>query len=107
MPTASTQAALEALAAALDPGDFATTLIANQDRPPWLSVTSRHADIGEDIYTADGWFWWSWAERITPVGEVPAAAAKVATVLGVVPQSSPRSISAGDWAAWDRTNPQR
>ena len=88
MPTAPTQAALEALAAALDPGDFATTLIANQDRPPWLSVTSRHADIGEDIYTADGGFWWSWAERITPVGDVPAAAAKVATVLGVVPQSS-------------------
>src|SRR5262249_60366439 len=99
--------ALDPLPPARVPGLCASQLRANQARPPGLSGPSRHADIGEDIYTADGWFWWSWAERITPVGEVPAAAAKVATVLGVVPQSSPQSISAGDWAAWGRTNPHR
>lgn len=81
-------AALEALAAALDPGDFVTTLTAYHDRAACLAVTSLHAAIGEDIYVADGWFWWSWAERIAPVAAVPTAAGKVATVLGVVPESA-------------------
>jgi len=82
------QAALEALAAALDPGDFVTTLTAFPDRAACLAVTSRHADIGEDIYVADEWFWWSWAERIAPVSDVTTAAGKVATVLGAVPESA-------------------
>jgi len=82
------RAALEALAAALDPGDFVTTLTAHRDRAACLAVTSRHAAIGEDIYVADEWFWWSWAERIAPVSDVTTAAGKVATVLGAVPESA-------------------
>ena len=38
--TTARQAALEALAAALDPGDFATSLTTTAGRPPKLSVTS-------------------------------------------------------------------
>ena len=42
------QAALERLDAALDPGEFATTLTSSPGRL-CLSVTSRHAAIGDDI----------------------------------------------------------
>ena len=46
------RAALVALATALDPREFATSLTAPPGRPPRLNVTSRHAAIGDDI-TAD------------------------------------------------------
>jgi hypothetical protein len=42
--------------------------------------------LSETVYAApadDGtwWFWWSWADRIAPVGEVETAAFKIAYVL--------------------------
>lgn len=42
--------------------------------------------LSETVYAApadDGtwWFWWSWADRITPIGEVETAAFKIAYVL--------------------------
>jgi hypothetical protein len=43
-------AALQRLDNALDPRDFATTLTTSPGRPPCLTVTSRHAPIGDDIY---------------------------------------------------------
>ena len=75
------QAALEALAAALDPGDFATSLTATAGRPPRLNVTSRHAAIGDDIYADHQAFWWSWAERIAAASDLDQAAARIAHVL--------------------------
>ncbi|HEY5985741.1 MAG TPA: hypothetical protein VIV12_05055 [Streptosporangiaceae bacterium] len=80
--------ALERLAAELDPRAFATTLVAGEGKVPCLSVASRNAGLAEDIYAQDGWFWWSWAERLTPVTEVSAAAAKVAAVLRLIPEPS-------------------
>ncbi|HEY5990293.1 MAG TPA: hypothetical protein VIV12_28490 [Streptosporangiaceae bacterium] len=87
-PTEHTAAvnALERLAAELDPRAFATTLVAGEGRVPCLSVASRNAGLAENIYAEGGWFWWSWAERLTPVAEVSAAAAKVAGVLRLTPE---------------------
>lgn len=87
MPTSPEQPILEALARALDPRDFATTLTTGLGRAPRLTVTSRHAVIGDDVYTADGWFWWGWAEPIAPITDVAAAAAKVTRVLGTAQRS--------------------
>ena len=47
--------------------------------------TSRAAARRDRLCRArrDGtwWFWWSWADRIAPVGEVETAAFKIAYVL--------------------------
>ena len=47
--TPAVTAALERLADALDPADYATTLTTGPGRT-CLSVTSRHAQIGDDIW---------------------------------------------------------
>jgi hypothetical protein len=85
MPTPAGHAALVALAAALDPRDFATTLTAPPGRPARLSVTSRHAAIGDDIYAENQAYWWSWAERVGPLGDPAAAARKISSVLRTTP----------------------
>ncbi len=66
--------------------DFVTILVVGQGRPPRLAATSRHAALAEDIYAQDGWFWWSWAERLAPYSDTPAAAGKLATTLRVTPE---------------------
>jgi hypothetical protein len=86
--TTAPRAALVALAAALDPRDFTTTLTTTPGRPPRLTVTSRHAAIGDDIYADHQAFWWSWAERIAAVGNPDAAASKISSVLHATPQSA-------------------
>jgi hypothetical protein len=80
------RAALVALAAALDPRDFTTTLTSRPGRSPCLSVASRHAQIGDDICADHRAYYWSWAERIAPVTDPQAAARKISSVLGLVPQ---------------------
>jgi len=87
------RAALVALAAALDPREFSVTLTNGQGRRPCLSVTSRHAAIGDDITVDHRAFYWSWSERIGPLGDPQAAARKVTSVLRAVPEpchGSPR-----------------
>jgi hypothetical protein len=81
------RAALVALAAALDPREFATSLTAAPGRPPRLSVTNRRAAIGDDIYADHRAYWWSWSERIAPVTEPGAAARKITSVLRATPAS--------------------
>jgi hypothetical protein len=85
---APSQAALETLAAALDPRDFATTLTTGDGRPPRLTVTSRHADFGDDIYADHQSYWWSFAERIAAIDDPLAAAQKITNVLRAVPEPS-------------------
>jgi hypothetical protein len=84
-PTGS-QAALEALADALDPREFATTLTASPGRRPFLAVTNRHATLGDNIYADTTAYFWSWAECIAPATDPQAAAAEISRVLGTVPQ---------------------
>src|SRR5262249_52423503 len=82
------RAALVALAAALDPREFAVTLTNRPGRHVCLSVTSRRAAIGDDITANHRAYYWSWTERIGPITDPQAAARKVTTVLRAVPEPS-------------------
>jgi hypothetical protein len=84
--TPAPRAALVALAAALDPRDFVTTLTTGPGRRPCLSVASRHAQIGDDICADHRGYYWSWAERIAPLTDPHAAASKITTVLRTTPR---------------------
>ena len=84
--TTARAAALEALAAALDPADFATSLTTGQGRPPRLAVISRHAAIGDDITADHRAFYYSWGEWIAPVTDPATAARMISTVLRALPQ---------------------
>ena len=57
--------ALERLAAALDPREFATTLT-TRPSSTCLSVTSRHAQIGDDIWADHRAYYYSRGEWIAP-----------------------------------------
>ncbi len=81
---ASPRAALEALGAELDHHDFTTTLTTGHG-PPRLTVTSRHAQLGEDIYADDRSYWWPWGQPIAALGNPQAAADKVSHVLAARP----------------------
>jgi hypothetical protein len=80
------RAALENLDAALDPGDYATTLTTRPGHRLCLSVTSRHAAIGDDIFADHRAFYWSWGEWIAPTSDPATAASMITTVLRAVPQ---------------------
>jgi hypothetical protein len=77
---AAATVALERLAATLDRAEFITTIVISTGRRTRLTVISRHTKAAEDIY-ANGWFWWSWAERIAPVDDVLTAARRVTSLL--------------------------
>lgn len=85
--TPAPRAALVAPAAALDPREFAVTLTTRPGRRPCLSVTSRHAAIGDDI-SADHRAYYSWGEWIAPITDPHAAARKISAVLRAVPEPS-------------------
>ena len=82
-------AALERLDAALDPAEYATTLRTSPGRRPHLSVTNRHAQIGDNIWADHRAFYWSWGEWIAPVTDPATAARMVSVVLRAVPQPRP------------------
>ena len=81
------QAALDALAAALDPASFATTLTATPGRPLRLTVTSRHAAIGDHIHADHRAYYWSWGEWIAPLTDPATAARIISVVLRPLPQA--------------------
>lgn len=84
MTTPDPRLALETLAAELDPSALASTLVTRPGRQPCLAVASRHASrLAERIYAGNGWYWWSWSERISPVTDPTAAATKIAAVLRI------------------------
>lgn len=61
-------------------------LLTQQGRLPRLRVISLDAPTLTEMVSAsplDGewWFWWSWAERITPVDELASAAERIHYVL--------------------------
>lgn len=74
-------ACLEKLAAEIGSGDYAVKLV-TAARHPHLHITNCQArQLTEDTYCDGRYFWWSWAERITPVTDVTAAAAAISRVL--------------------------
>lgn len=82
------RAALERLDAALDPREFATTLTTGPGHRPCLTVTSRHAGVGDNIYAGAFAYWWSWCEWIASTSHPDAAAAEISRVLGMAPEPS-------------------
>jgi hypothetical protein len=61
------------------------TLCHQPGQLPYLDVRNPRASVlGEKVFAQAGMFWWSWAERIGPCGEVADAAAFVARVLRTV-----------------------
>lgn len=80
------RAALVALAAALDHREFAITLTAGPGHGSRLSVTSRHAAIGDDIWADNRAFYYSWGEWIAPVSDPETAARMISSMLWAVPQ---------------------
>jgi hypothetical protein len=75
-------ASLDNRGAELRERGFEARLVTPGDRPAWLAVRNPLAlAMAEDVMAQGGWFWWPWADRIAPAGDVPAAAARVATVL--------------------------
>jgi hypothetical protein len=87
--TTASQAALEGLADALDPRDHVTTLVAEQGRIPYLTISSRHSSLTEDIRADSDQFWWSWAEPLGPMNDLTGAARKITSVLGTAPRTAP------------------
>lgn len=83
--TAAVTAALERLDAVLDPAEFATTLTTGPGHRPHLSVTSRHAQIGDDIWADHRAYYWSWGEWIAPATDAATAARMISVVLRAVP----------------------
>jgi hypothetical protein len=80
-PEAGT-AALEKLGAELGGRGFQTRLMTPDGQMPSLQVTNPQVTaLSESVVVGEGWFWWSWAERIAPVGDVSGAAEAVTRVL--------------------------
>jgi hypothetical protein len=77
--------ALERLAAALDPADYATTLTTGPGSA-CLAVTSRHAQIGDNIWADHRAYYYSWGEWIAPTSDPATAARMISAVLRAVPQ---------------------
>jgi hypothetical protein len=79
---ATARADLEKLAVELNARGFETQLIVPEGRVPSLSVTNPWARaLSESVVAGDGWFWWSWAERIAEVADVGEAAGAISHVL--------------------------
>jgi hypothetical protein len=77
---------LEALAGDLARRGFRAHLISNGQVPGVRVVNPAVSQLSEDVWAAPAedaswWFWWSWAERITGIEDVDAAAFKIAHVL--------------------------
>jgi hypothetical protein len=82
-------AALENLAVAMDSSALATNLMTGHGRVPHLRVANRASShLSERIYARNGWYWWSWAERIGPVADSATVATTIAKVLRVTPRPS-------------------
>ena len=100
-------AVLEVLALRLGSDGLLVQLHAPPDRRPMLHVTNPKVMMLSELVTAgqdaDGqwWFWWSWAERISPAGDLDRAASVIARVL-----ASGRELTAqGVQPRWGRPHP--
>ena len=78
-------AALERLDAALDPAEYTTALTTGPGHTS-LSVTNRHAQIGDVIWADNRAYYWSWGEWIAPISDPATAARMISVVLRAVPQ---------------------
>jgi len=80
--------ALEDLEARLDKRDHDARLVTDQGPVPYLAVSNRHAQLGEDIFVDGKSYLWPWGQPIAAIGNPQAAATKVSHVLAAAPGSS-------------------
>lgn len=80
---------LDKLAEELTNRGFEAWLMAPPGRVPSVYITNPRARaLEENVYAAQGkdglyWFWWSWAERISPADDLDGSAEKIARVLSL------------------------
>ena len=79
--------ALERLADVLDPAEYTTTLTTGPGRTS-LSVTNRHAHIGDVIRADNRAYYWSWGEWIAPISDLATAARMISAVLRALPATA-------------------
>lgn len=83
MPHVPTE--LELLAGELRARGFEAQLLAPVAKRPYLHVRNPTVRVlAENIFTADGWYWYSWAEQIAKVHEVHTASEKISHILRAV-----------------------
>lgn len=80
-------AVLDDLAARLSAQGWQTRLHAPPDRRPMLHVANPAVTVLSEYVTAEQdrhgrwWYWWSWAERISPADDLAQAVTVVGRVL--------------------------
>jgi hypothetical protein len=80
---------LEKLAVELAVRGFPTTITTPDGRPPYLTAQNPDTSALSVMILADqGFYWWSWAERIGPASDVASAARRIAHVLAGVPDGA-------------------
>ncbi|TNY35293.1 hypothetical protein [Thermomonospora catenispora] len=88
MATESPYRHLEELAARLSRAGLCTRLEEPLGRAPRLHVLNPDLPVAEEhviieACSDEAWFWWAWAERIAPAGELDRAVDDIRRVLGV------------------------
>jgi len=80
---------LEKLAVELAVRGFPTTITTPDGRPSYLTAQNPDTSALSVMILADqGFYWWSWAERIGPASDVASAARRIAHVLAGVPDGA-------------------
>lgn len=84
---AAATAYLDKLAEELINRGLEAWLMAPPGRVPSVYITNPHARaLEENVYANQGrdglwWFWWSWAERISPADDLNRSASAITRVL--------------------------
>ena len=87
LATADAVALLEELGARLSAVGWQTRLHAPPDRRPMLHIANPAVTVLSEFVTAEQdrsgqwWYWWSWAERISPADDLAQAVTVVGRVL--------------------------
>lgn len=84
-PPAELVAALENLAAALDPREFTAVLITGPERRPCLTVAHPLTYTTENIYADRSASWWPWVQPIAATSDPLTAAHRITAMLGAAP----------------------
>ncbi len=83
--TAAETAALEDLAARLDREKFVVSVVGNTGKRACLRVSNRHAGaLAEVVYCIDGWYRWSWGDKIGNCADLDHVAKMITHVLKIV-----------------------
>lgn len=82
---AACREALQALKDILE-RDFTVILVTSENRIPHLTISSCHAQLGEDVYADYRYYWWPWGQPIAAANNPQAAATRISHVLSTIPE---------------------